>query len=276
VTAPVSTTMAPARATVCLLTHGDHLAYFRRALVSVEQHTPPQAIELRVGFNAAPGSFHFALGRLLPDHGEPVVETLEGGVERWSFTSGHGTVVRLWNSPTNLYKEPMCRLLYHSAPLPTEYAVWLDDDSHVQAGWWEALQPLFDERIDYLGQFWWVDYLPGQREMIQAQPWHRGVPFAARDGREGVEFATGGFMAVRVDRLCQANHPDTAAVWNDETLRQFGGDTLLGEIARQLGWSRKAHHRHVQINVDLQGRHPAPRRGGTGRQFGASVNVVIR
>ncbi len=268
--------MKPARATVCLLTHGDHLAYFRRALVSLDRHTPAGEAELRIGFNAAPGSFHFALGRLLPDHGEPRVEALPGGVERWTFTRDAGTAVRLWNAAENLYKEPMARLLYHDVPLLTEYAVWFDDDSYAEAGWWEALRPRFDRRVDYLGQFWWVDYLPGQREMVRAQPWYRGVPFEVKEGREGIHFATGGFMAVRADRLVQAGFPDTRAVWEGDALRQFGCDTLLGEIARQLGWSREPHHDHVKINVDLQGRHPAPNRGGVGRQFGARVNVVIR
>jgi hypothetical protein len=184
--------------------------------------------------------------------------------------------VRLWDSPVNLYKEPMARLLYHDVPLATEYAVWFDDDSFVEEGWWEALCPLLDRHVDYLGQPWWVDYLPGQEEMVRAQPWYRGVPFERRDGRPGVWFMTGGFLAVLAERLREANFPDTDRAWQGDTLRQYGGDTLLGEIARQLGWTRAAHDVHVKVNVDLEGRHPAPRRGGTGRQFGAGVDVAVR
>ena len=68
----------------------------------------------------------------------------------------------VWNSPINLYKEPMARLLYHDVPLTTEYAVWFDDDSLVEPGWWQALRVELDRGVDYVGQSWWVDYLPGQ------------------------------------------------------------------------------------------------------------------
>ena len=48
-------------------------------------------------------------------------------------------------------------------------------DSFVEPGWWDALLPLLEQRIDYIGQPWWVRYLPGQQDMIRAQPWYRGV-----------------------------------------------------------------------------------------------------
>ena len=52
---------APPRATVCILTYGDYLPYFRRCLESVLARTPPEAIELRFGFNQAAHSFAHAL-----------------------------------------------------------------------------------------------------------------------------------------------------------------------------------------------------------------------
>jgi tetratricopeptide (TPR) repeat protein len=265
---------APPRATVCILTYGDYLPYFRRCLGSVLRHTPLGRVELRLGFNAAPDSLAYAR-RCLPAAGETDDRALPGGVRLTSYTSRGRTVVRLWDSPENLYKEPMARLMLHDVPLATEYAVWFDDDSFVEEGWWQALCPLLDRQVDYVGQQWWVDYLPGQEEMIRSQPWYRGVPFDSRDGRPGVWFMTGGFLAVRGERLRQANFPDTARAWKGDTLRQYGGDTLLGEIARQLGWTRAAHDAHIKVNVDLEGRHPAPRRGGAGRQFGADVDVAV-
>jgi hypothetical protein len=266
----------PPRATVCILTFGDYLPYFRRCLDSVLRHTPAGRVELRLGFNAAPASLAYARQRLPAEGGEVESQVLAGGVRRTSFAGPRGLVVRLWDSPGNLYKEPMARLLYHDVPLATEYAVWLDDDSFVEEGWWEALCPLLGRHVDYLGQPWWVDYLPGQEEMIRSQPWYRGVPFERRDGRPGVWFMTGGFLAVRSERLREANFPDTDRAWKGDTLRQYGGDTLLGEVARQLGWTRAAHDAHLKVNVDLEGRHPAPRRGGTGRQFGSDVDVAVR
>jgi Flp pilus assembly protein TadD len=266
----------PPRATVCILTFGDYLPYFRRCLDSVLRHTPAGRIELRLGFNAAPASVAYARQRLPVETGEAESAELPGGVRRTSFVSCGGLIVRLWDSPVNRYKEPMARLLFHDTPLTTDYAVWFDDDSFVEEGWWEALCPLLDYHVDYIGQSWWVDYMAGQEEMIRAQPWHRGVPFERRAGRPGVWFMTGGFLAIRAERLRQADFPDTDLTWNGETLQQFGGDTLLGEIARQLGWTRAVHDAHIKVNVDLEGKHPAPRRGGAGRQFGADADVAVR
>src|SRR5262249_29733416 len=159
-----------------------------------------------------------------------------------------GQIVRIWNSPTNLFKEPMARLMYYDIPMLTEYAIWFDDDSHVESGWWDALRPRLDEKIDYLGQPWWRNSLAGQQEMAAAQPWYRHVPFEVRDGKPGVTFNTGGFLALRTERLYEANFPDTGATWNQESLKQYGGDTMLGEIARQLGWSRAIHDQCIKIN----------------------------
>src|SRR5262249_61373093 len=110
-------------------------------------------------------------------------------------------------SPGNLSRDRGARLLRHDEPLDPDCAVWFDDASFVEEGWWPALCPLLDRDIDYIGQPWWVDYLPGQEEMIRAQPWYRGVPFDRQGGRAGVWFHTGGFLAVRAARLREVNFP---------------------------------------------------------------------
>jgi tetratricopeptide (TPR) repeat protein len=263
-------------ATVCILTYGDYRPYFERCLESVLAATPHGLIELRLGFNDAPASLVYARERLGLDGGAAECHLPAGEVRRISFITGKGMTVRVWDSPVNLYKEPMARRMYHDVPLASEYAVWFDDDSFVERGWWEALLPLLARRVDYIGQRWWVDYLPGQADMIRAQPWYCGVPFDRREGRPGTWFMTGGFMAVRADRLREADFPDVDFCWRGHRLQQYGGDTLLGEIARQLGWTRVVHDAHVKVNVDLQGNHPAPRRGGTGRQFGSDMDIAIK
>jgi predicted O-linked N-acetylglucosamine transferase (SPINDLY family)/ADP-heptose:LPS heptosyltransferase len=261
--------------TICILTYGDHLPYFRRCLDSVLEHTPLGEIELRLGFNNAPASFNWARRRLGSESIPQDTANLSEDVQRTTFRSPNGTTVRLWNSPVNLYKEPMARFMYHDVRLDTDYVIWFDDDSYVEAGWWQALCEIFRQKIDYIGQSWWADYFPGQLAMIEAQPWYRAVPIPLREGNPGVEFMTGGFMAVRSQRIREANFPDTTFAWKDDTLKQYGGDTLLGEIAHQLGWTRAVHDVNIKVNVDLQGRHPAPRRGGTGRQFGSDVDIVL-
>ncbi len=265
----------PSLTTLCILTYGDYLDYYRRCLESILAHTPGDAFDLHLGFNAATLSLHYALGLLGPDIGAPHLAQLPGGVERFRWRADNGLAVCAWNSPVNLFKEPMARYLFHDVPLTSQYAIWFDDDSFVESGWWEGLLPLLQRRVDYIGQEWWVDYLPGQKEMIQAQPWYRGVPFEVRNGKPGVHFMTGGFLAVRSACLAEANFPEPAR-WKGRGLLQYGGDTLLGEIARQLGWSRAKHEIGIKVNVDLEGKHPAPRRGGIGRQFGADVEVAVK
>jgi tetratricopeptide (TPR) repeat protein len=266
---PAPAAPPPPRATVCILTFGDHPQFFRRCLDAVLRHAPSGRIDLRLGFNEAPASLEYARDILPAEGGAPESQVLEGDVRRTCYVSRDHLQVRLWDSPVNLYKEPMARLMIHDLPIGTDYVVWLDDDSFVEEGWWQALCPLFDREVDYIGQPWWFDFLPGQEDMIRAQPWYRGVPFEHRDGRPGTWFMTGGFLAVKAERLREANFPDTQLAWRGDTLKQYGGDTLLGEIAHQLGWTRAAHDTHVRINVDLEGKYPAPRRGPPSPQFGA-------
>lgn len=248
---------------------------FSACLDSILASTPFGEIVLHLGFNEAPSSLAYALKQLSPDSAK-VVQQLPEGPELTILKSRGQLSVHLWNSPVNLYKEPMARLMFYSLPLRTEYVIWFDDDSFVNPGWWEELRGLLDQHVDYIGQEWWVDYLPGQQEMLRSQLWYRGVPFALKDGRPGVRFATGGFLAIRSACLRETNFPDITFSWKGDTLKQYGGDTLLGEIARQLGWTRAHYASKIQVNVDLQGNHPAPRRGGTGRQFGSAVDVAIR
>jgi tetratricopeptide (TPR) repeat protein len=263
-----------ARAAICILTYGDYLCYFKRCLESVLSTTPLDQIELRLGFNAAPTSLTYALERLCPRQLTPERSVLSGNIERLSFRSG-SMMVHLWSSPVNLFKEPMSRLLYHDVPLASEYAIWFDDDSYVDPGWWPELASVLDQHIDYIGQPWWVFYLPGQADMIKAQPWYRGVPLELHQGKPRVRFMTGGFVAVRSDRLREANFPDTSFTWKGDSLKQYGGDTLLGEIARQLNWTRASYHKCIHVNVGMDGVSRAERREKTGKQFGSDVDVAI-
>src|SRR5262249_42449595 len=101
---------APPRATVCILTYGDYLPYFRRCLDSVLRHPRAGPVEIRLGFNGARAGLAYARQCLPAEGGEAECHASPDGVRRLSFTSRGGTAVRLWDSPVNLYKEPMARL----------------------------------------------------------------------------------------------------------------------------------------------------------------------
>jgi hypothetical protein len=85
-------------------------------------------VELRLGFNQASTSCHFALGCLCPDGPTPWRTLLPDGLERFELTRGDQPPVRLWQSPINLSKEAMARRLFYDVPLATDYVIRLEDD----------------------------------------------------------------------------------------------------------------------------------------------------
>jgi hypothetical protein len=233
-------------AAIRLFVYSDSLEYFPVALAAVLAHTPREQIELRLGFSQAPHNCYYALGTLSPEGVTPARHELPGAVEHFQWTANGGLPVRVWLSAGPLAPRELARLVYHDLPLTTEYAVALAETTAVEAGWWEALAPLLRQRVDYIGSPHWVDYTPQQAEWLQAHPRYLGVPFERREGRLGVSFMAGGFVAVRSERLREANYPVPGVAWKDGPPPGDVGDPLLGEIARQLGWSRAAHAQHVQ------------------------------
>ena len=83
-------------------------------------------------------------------------------------------------------------------------------------------------------------------------------------------------MCVRSACLREANFPDTLTRWKGRALQQYGGDTLLGEIARQLGWSQQQHDTSIHVNVDLQGISPQLLAGSFAAQRMAIETVLVR
>jgi hypothetical protein len=221
------------QATVCIITAGDEPERLRRCLGRLLAHTPLEKIELHLGFSSALHSLYSVVGALAEDGVMPTRHPLADRIERLQWSTGKGLSVRAWHSPSALSQDQLTRLLFHDVPLQTDYVIRLADHFEVEAGWWEALEPLLEKGVDYIGQSRWRDFLPGEAEMIQSQPWYMGVPFARREGRIGISWMTGTFLAVRSGRIKEANFPDP---------RAFGkADVLLGEVAHQLGWSQAVH-----------------------------------
>jgi hypothetical protein len=233
----------PRRAAVCLSTHDESSELFQRRLWGVLRHTPPDQVELRLGFNRASPDLYYALGVLCPDGVTPARQALPGGVERFHWAGADGLSVWAWLSAAPLGPEDMTRLLYHDVSLAADYAVRLGDDFVPEAGWWEALAPLLEQGADYVGQPHWRDYRPAELERVQAQPWYMGMPFARRDGKLGVPYLGGSVLAVRAERLREADFPNPGLAVRGDRSQKFDGDAWLGEVARQLGWSQAAHQR---------------------------------
>jgi hypothetical protein len=213
---------------------------WREGLECLLAHCPPEALAFRFACREAPTLVSYLLGRLVPDGLAPYYALLPGNVERFWWTSP-GPPVAVWDAPARVDDASLGRLVCHDLPLETEYVVWLRDAA-VAAGWWEALLPLLQQHIDCVGRPARADYSPEQVEWIRAQPWYRGVPFAAHKGRPGGCPVTGGLVALRAACLREADFPPgpppCGRCWWAEP---DGSDLLLGEMAHQLGWSRAAY-----------------------------------
>lgn len=260
-------------ATICILTYNDSLEYFNRCLTSVMHFTANTDIELRIGFNASPAA-HAIVMQGLNDFTETEVAP---GVTCRSGTYC-GIPTKLYNAVENIWKDPMMRLMYYSPALDSEYTIWFDDDSYVEPGWWQALTEVFAKKVDYIGQEWVVPIYPGQVEMVKQMPWYRGKPIPTAIGRNGaplLHFMTGGFTAVRTERIIEANWPNTDVVVDGKTLQQAGDDLVMGELAHQMGWSKQVHDKHIKVNVDMNGKHPAPTRTALKPPFGCKTDLVI-
>ncbi len=226
------------QATVCLFA-SPSLHVFRRTLGGVLSHTPANRIELRLAFSQAPDSLAYAVRALTPDGAWLKHEQLPDDVERFEWTAPQGLCIRAWSTARRLSREQIGRLMDRDLSLETEYAIFLDSGTVVEAGWWEALVPLFEQRMDYIGRPAWRDYLPGEVEQLQSYPWYMGVPPARREGRPGVSYMAGSFVAIRTERLRQVNLAEAGFA--------AGSDVLLGAAAHQLRWTRAAYAAHVQL-----------------------------
>lgn len=240
---------APAAA-LCITTAGERFGRFRDCLESVLATTPPDAVEWRLAFCQAQTAFHYALGRLLPDGVTPQYARLPGGVERYTWAAP-GPRVWLWDIPVRADDDSVDRLLYHDVTLTADYVVRLGDETLVAPGWWEALAPVRESGVDYAGREAWLDYGPGQPEAVRAQPWYRGLPFAARNGRLGIPYVPAGFLLIRARCLREANYPAVTRWPRSHPLARLPREALLGEMARQLDWSRAPHDHHITFRESL-------------------------
>lgn len=187
-----------------------------------------------MAFSQAADSLAYAAGVLTPDGAWLKREGLPDDMERFEWTGTKGLCIRAWSTSRPLSRDEFRRLMIRDVPLATEYAVFLDSAVVVETGWWQALEPLFAQRIDIIGRPAWRDYLPGEVEQVQRYPWYMGVPAERREGRAGVSCMAGRFLAIRVERLRQANDPEAGFA--------AGSDVLLGAAAHQLRWTQASYH----------------------------------
>jgi hypothetical protein len=236
------------RLTIAIMTHGNHRADFCRCLESVLEHSPPNAFDLRLGFNQATESFHYALGRLCSDRSSLLHDQLPGEVERFGWDGPGEMKVHCWQATADFGRRAMAHLL-DDVPVSGEYLVWFDDNAAVEPGWWKGLATMTDRQVGYFGRADWIEFTPGQAAEIKAQSWYTGVPFLKRNNRPGSSYMSG-FMAVRGECLRQVRLGEIGDAWKGDRLKRCGSAVLLGEVARQLGWTRADHSVHVHVRAE--------------------------
>jgi hypothetical protein len=173
------------------------------------------------------------MGILCPDGVIPERRVLPGEIERFRWAGRQEMAIAAWYSPSRLPRWRILRLLLHDLQLQTEYTVLLDDATVVSPRWWDELQTLLKDGIDYAGQPCWHHYSSRQLDTILTQPWYMGVPFDRRESGLGVSFMNEGIIVVRSQRVRDANFPSV------EIPDQTNGLVMLGEVARQMQWRQK-------------------------------------
>ncbi len=171
----------------------------------------------------------------------------------------YGLPVRLYRCDVNAFKYPLIRrMILDPATPPAEHVMWFDDDSYLtgQEGWWPRVAEAA-ESCAMLGKVYWVRLLGDQKAWIAKQPWYNpdAPPFLQYRGRDAVQFATGGWWAIRSAVLLKWD-------WPCLELKHCGGDSMLGELLRQQGYRLLGFEEGVRINANDAGDHSrAPRRG---------------
>lgn len=162
----------------------------------------------------------------------------------------------------NVGKYPMLRaLLRSSATESADHLMWFDDDAYLDFPleiWWPRLSAvLLAQAADLVGQLFYMRMTPGQWRWIKEQSWSNPeiTQPLYRYGQPMFRFCQGSWWVAKLERLREVDFPPLE-------LHHCGGDTLLGEIARQRGWKVLDWHWGVRLNAGPQGENSkSPRRG---------------
>jgi hypothetical protein len=213
--------------------YGDHHDLHRRCLESLLDSIPgDNHTEIRIGLNEVCDQTLSWLEQGVRSGDETLFPgTLAAGNKLCGIRAGRYLFYSHGNQ--NLKKYPMMRHMWHQDRLKTEWVLWLDDDTHFEGNNWVDMLKSHMQAADnhYMGESWWCDWLAGQWDMVRQQPWFKGkdpeVRHTRRGRRPGINFHTGGFVAIRSKLIRKLDWP--------LNLLHNGGDTLLAEAVRQQG-----------------------------------------
>ena len=222
---------------VCILLYGDHPALAERCLKSIRDSANwPYIQDIRIGLNAVSTATRDVVHEIM--RGAPVPRYLyepEGS--------------------QNVLKYPLMRRMFFDDQRPlSSYVMWFDDDSYIREkdrDWW-VLVHTHAKQFPLVGSAWFLraGFRPRQHAGIKAQPWYRGKPIP-----HNPSFATGGWWTLWSSVIEEWNYPFPELHGN-------GGDSILGEMIRQLdlGWCR--FNTGVAINAGDSGVESSSKRRG--------------
>lgn len=124
----------------------------------------------------------------------------------------------------------MMRRLLWGTPLTTSHIMWFDDDCRIQTAGAAFLNNMLERigKAPMMGRRFERELTATQRAAVLQQPWYKGLPlpYGYR-----VSFPIGGWWLARTEFLRDFD-------WPARSLKQRGGDWLLGELLRQqqLPW----------------------------------------
>lgn len=236
---------------VCVLCYGDYPALARRCLGSILRGLDGGAVvDIRVGLNA------------VVDETRDFVMSSLGEASRSGKLAGSAFVYEPADR-TNVLKYPLMRRMFYDdeRPIDASHIMWFDDDSCIVeegAAWW----PLVRDAARFpvmVGDVWSLFFQGKMKEGFKAQPWYTGKPWLKVRGKDGMQFATGGWWAARTSIIQRHNYP-----WPE--LQHNGGDCALGELLHQQGHTLQSFKTGLWINADEKGKQSGAKRRGVTQQ----------
>jgi hypothetical protein len=190
--------------TVCVLLYGNYPELAKRVLESISGTR--FVLEIRVGLNE-------------------VSNDTASFVRNWAATKSKRTKVSLYQpvNNENVGKYPLMRQMFKN--LKTKEVMWFDDDSYllnVDDAWWRQVKDA-TRLYDIYGCVHRIRQRGKQYAAIPHQPWYTGKPVTSN---HLYKFVTGGWWVGNAFFLTRWDYPFPE-------LHHNGGDSILGELARQ-------------------------------------------
>ena len=205
------------RFSVLLCCYGNFPEYSLRAIQSVLNCSNKSSFDFHVGCNIC---------------GEKTITTLRNLYD----TKKIDTLIEM---NENINRDQTMRLLIERSR--TEYALSMDDDSHVLPGWDIEINNFIENNkpFDAAGQLFVAARYPEYKELSKKRPWWKEI-----ESNNDVYFPVGGLFLFRIDFMRQHNFPDRGMIRNY-------GDMFFGDLLKQQNGMLKILDEKVMSKIKI-------------------------